>query len=165
MSECRANPIIYYLMGSLSNTILLVLINSCDLSLNYIWKQYEFHLFSYLLRDLVEIYSSTLLFGAFIMVKEEPCWFHNKFLLPWDRNDLNPASEVINNSKLVLAAIKAFIKQPCNINMEEFYYIFPSSTLSQASVWFFNYLSLEAWVTWLTQLNIPDAISLLLKLL
>jgi hypothetical protein len=84
-------------------------------------------------------------------------------LLLWDRNDLNPASEVINNSELVLAAIKAFIEQPCNINIEEFHYIFPSSTLSQASVWFFNYLSLEAWVTWLTQLNIPDAISLLLK--
>jgi hypothetical protein len=85
--------------------------------------------------------------------------------LLWDRNDLNLASEVINNSELVLAAVKAFIKQPCNINIEEFHCIFPSSALSQVSVWFFNYSSLEAWVIWLIWLNILDAIGLLLKLL
>jgi hypothetical protein len=84
-------------------------------------------------------------------------------LSPWDRNDLDPASEVVNNGEPVPAAVKAFIERPCNVNMEEFHCIFPSSALSRASVRFFNHSSLEAWVTWLTRLNIPDAIGLLLK--
>jgi hypothetical protein len=58
-------------MGSLGNPILLVLINACNLGMDCPREQYELHLFSHLLRDSVEAYSSTLPLRAFVMIKEE----------------------------------------------------------------------------------------------
>lgn len=61
-----------YLMGSLGNPILLVLINAYNLSKDCPREQYKLHLFSHLLRDSVKAYSSTFSFRAFVIIKEKP---------------------------------------------------------------------------------------------
>jgi hypothetical protein len=84
-------------------------------------------------------------------------------LSSWYRDNLYPPREVVDDGEPIATAVKALVKWSCNVNMEEFHGIFPSSPLFRAVVGLFNHSSLEAWVAWLTWFHIPDAVGLSLK--
>jgi hypothetical protein len=58
-------------MGSFSRAILLVLIYTCDLSLDCPREECKLHFFSHLLRDPVKSYPPALSFRTLVMVEKE----------------------------------------------------------------------------------------------
>jgi hypothetical protein len=51
-------------------------------------------------------------------------------LSSWYRDNLDPAREVVNNGEPVTTAVKALVKWPSDVNMEELHCIFSSPATS-----------------------------------
>jgi hypothetical protein len=81
----------------------------------------------------------------------------------WYRNYLDPAGEIIDDCEPVTTAVKALIKWPSHVNMEEFHWMSSFSAASWPVVGLFDHSSLETWVAWLTWFHVPDAVRLFLK--